>query len=129
MAEVLLTVLVRRPPVGHLVGLQCGKASAATTESPIRTTGDDLSLQLTLEHRDGKFRGPHVQQDSKGQFVYLRWGVSAGDRSATCDRRTKVYLGLLTPEVIAAGKPLALAYEGTAKDGFPACATVKVELA
>jgi hypothetical protein len=125
-------VLARRPPVGHLVGLQRGKASAATTESPVRTTGDDLRLDFTLEHRDGKFRGPYVQQDGKGQFVYLRWGVSAGDRGAACDRRTKVYLGLLTPEVVeaavAGGKRLVLAYDGTGKDGLPACATVPVSL-
>ncbi|MCW5938737.1 MAG: hypothetical protein KF884_05680 [Fimbriimonadaceae bacterium] len=127
-----LSLLVKSPPAGHLVGLQRGKGSSAKTEAPVRTTGDDLSFDLALEYRDGRFRGPFLQQDGKGQFIYLRWGVSAGDLTAVCDRRTKVYLGLVTPEAVASaaktGRRIVLAFDGAAKDGFPACATVKVTL-
>lgn len=78
------------------------------------------------------FGGPFVQKDGKGQFIYLCWGLMAGDTQSRWQRRTKIYLHDLTEDrvsqALATGEQLTLAIQGTGKDGGPACATVPVRL-
>lgn len=132
-----LRIISLKPPAGVSVALQTGKGSAGVPTGVAKTTGGDMefSVPLTvskLEAGSVSFSGPFVQKDDKGQFVYLRWGRSAGDPATCVDRRTKVYLHLLTADLVAraleSGDPLCLSFEGTAKDGHPACATVPVRL-
>ena len=99
------------------------------------TSNSDLRFSLELvagESKSGdlKFRSEFVQEDSKGQFVYLRWGQSAGAWGTDIQRRTKIYLGAVTPDLVGRSQqtqtPIVLAIHGKARDGGPACATVPV---
>lgn len=76
--------------------------------------------------------GQYVQKDSKGQFIYLVWGRSAGDFTSAWQRRTKIYVqglaDLSAERLSSADAQAVLLIAGTAKDGGPACATVPVKV-
>lgn len=130
-------LLVVAPPANCAVGVQSGKGSSSRTVGAVRTTGGDVAFSVqvtvrTIDESGVRFSGPFVQEDSKGQFVYLTWGKSAGDPFSPYQRRTKIYLNVVTPDTVrqalAVGSKVRLKISGTAKDGGPACATVPVEL-
>jgi hypothetical protein len=66
-------------------------------------------------------KGPTIQKDSKGRFVYIVWRDDTGQ----VNRRAKVYVESITEEMLEAGGPLEVLLPGVAKDGWPCCATVK----
>ena len=78
-----------------------------------------FSVQASV--KDGKLplRGPAVQKDSKGRFVYIVW------RGGDISRRAKVYIESIDQTLLDSGRPLTVVLPGTAKDGWPCCATVK----
>lgn len=132
-----IKLTVESPPAGVLVGLQTGKGSDGKPVDVRTTTGGNeiFDLQVTAMVADNgqvKFGGPYIQKDAKGQFFYLRWGRSAGQFGTCIDRRTKIYLGTMTPEVVSKavtnGTTVQILIAGTAKDGGPCCATVPVRL-
>lgn len=66
-------------------------------------------------------KGPAIQKDSKGRFVYIVWRDDTGQ----VNRRAKVYVESITEEMLETGGPLEVLLPGVANDGWPCCATVK----
>ena len=133
--DVPFEIVVKEPLPGVLASLQTGQGSKSQIVGAVRTTEADLVLSLTLRLAEGKdgaarWRGPFAQNDSRGDFVYVRWGRSAGDPLTEWNRRAKLYLAGVDPDAArraaASGKAVRLEIAGRARDGGPACPTVPV---
>src|SRR5579863_2573436 len=82
---------------GVMSAIQVGKGSEGKPITPSRTQGQThvIECQIALTRSaDGKPvpAGDLVQRDSKGLFVYVLWGTSAGEHGSPWTRRAKVYL-------------------------------------
>ena len=127
---VRMRIAVVRPPAGVRFCLQRGKENLEGTTA---TEGCDLHFDFEVRARPdagGSVRllGTFVQGPPTARFVYVCVGTCAGQLGSPWTRRVKVPLtGITWKQVEAAnGGLLEAAYEGTAKDGSPACATVKL---
>jgi len=98
---------------------------------PVRASSEPLSLDVPLRlSDDGRWLGPFVRREGpQRRFVYIAIGTSAGDHGSEWTRRAKIDIhDLPEPLKVAArtgGVPEAV-LPGRAKDGTPACATVRV---
>ena len=129
-----LCITLIKPPPGVPFCLQRGKADLVP---PSSDSGDILSFDFTVnvanDRFDGppKFRGPFVQGPPAGRFIYINSGNYAGQSDSCWSRRAKVPLSGITWELIeeALSKSSAVLearIAGTAGDGGPACATVRL---
>lgn len=120
-------IILVDPPTGVDFGVQKGRGSHYETIHKQRSVaGSDLCFEFELEVQKGPaFRGPLVQGTPDQRFVYLDIGTSAGQMDSPWTRRLKVPLTGITAEMIREGAVLETRVPGTAKDGGPACATVK----
>ncbi len=129
-----IRIVLVKPPPGVLFALRLG---AAQLVSPTRSNGGDVTfnLALTLKGRqangDPNFSGGFAQGPPTARFVYVRCGTCAGDFNSCWTRAAKVPLsGISWPmvEVAQAGESAVIVarFDGRAKDGGPACATVKL---
>jgi hypothetical protein len=76
-----------------------------------------------------RFLGPFVRNAGGVRFVYFASGTQAGQADSCWSRRGKVVLDMppeLARRAVASGRRLEARVQGTAKDGGPACATVKL---
>ncbi|HEY7337692.1 MAG TPA: DUF5990 family protein [Bryobacteraceae bacterium] len=127
--SVRLRIVVVRPPAGVRFCLQRGKENL---DGATAAEGCDLHFDFALRARldaDGGVRlvGTFVQGPPTARFLYICVGACAGQLGSPWTRRVKVPLtGITWKQVEAANGLLEAAYEGTAKDGSPACATVKL---
>ena len=132
--EVPLRVTVAQPPANVEFRLQRGRAELVPAT---RVTATDIGFDFAL--RLGPMRQPNrpnllgavAQGPPSGRFVYINSGRRAGQAGSRWDRRAKVPLGGITLDLIqaalAAGDVvLEACFEGTGRDGGPACATVKL---
>lgn len=99
------------------------------------STGADLSFDVTIQAERvagvPRFFGDVTQGPPSGRFVYVCSGSRAGQFGSGWTRRAKVPLGGIAwsaIETVIQGKArrLEACFDGTAKDGGPACATVKL---
>jgi hypothetical protein len=91
----------------------------------------DVTVRVGSPRPDGQptFLGRVTQGPPTERFVYVTSGKRAGQPDSCWDRRAKVALKGITPQLIAAvqqqpGARLEARVAGTAADGGPACATV-----
>ena len=93
-----------------------------------RTAGDGpLAFELpgTL-HPDGRMTGPFVRREGpQRRFVYIRIGTSAGDHASAWSRRAKVDIHTIPAALLVPGARLEVHLPGRARDGSPACATLR----
>ncbi len=93
-----------------------------------RTAGDGplaFELPVTL-HPDGRMTGPFVRREGpQRRFVYIRIGTSAGDHASAWSRRAKVDIHTIPAALLVPGARLEVHLPGPARDGSPACATVR----
>ena len=93
-----------------------------------RTAGDGplaFELPVTL-HPDGRMTGPFVRREGpQRRFVYIRIGTSAGDHASAWSRRAKVDIHTIPAALLVPGARLEVHLPGRARDGSPACATVR----
>ena len=93
-----------------------------------RTAGDGplaFELPITL-HPDGRMTGPFVRREGpQRRFVYIRIGTSAGDHASAWSRRAKVDIHTIPAALLVPGARLEVHLPGRAKDGSPACATLR----
>jgi hypothetical protein len=93
-----------------------------------RTAGDGplaFELPVTL-HPDGRMTGPFVRREGpQRRFVYIRIGTSAGDHASAWSRRAKVDIHTIPAALLAPNTRLEVHLPGRARDGSPACATVR----
>jgi Family of unknown function (DUF5990) len=129
-----LRIVVVEPPPRTMYALQLGRDQhvAPTTSEPSRVTFD-FSVDVEEDSATGSFRlrGPAVQGPLRGRFVYLgvRWIVPSTGLST--GGRVKVTLENITPAQIRsvlshASSALEAEFEGTGRNGLPACASVKL---
>jgi hypothetical protein len=94
--------------------------------------GEALAFDFPIRVAEGpKFFGDQVRREGPvRRFVYVRVGQSAGDCSSAWSRRMKIDIHDIEPEMLeraaSDGGVVEISLEGTAKDGTPACATVRV---
>ena len=133
MSEVPLRITIVRPPKGVQFCLQ-GKTSADLVDKTVATESDiSFDFSVRLAPREAKepprFLGEHTHGPPSGRFVYLCVGTLAGQADSCWTRRVKIPLAGLTWPLIEGvwkkpGARLEARYQGTGKDGGPACATV-----
>ena len=75
---------------------------------------------------DGRLQGPFVRREGpERRFVYLRIGQSAGDCTSAWSRRAKIDVHDIPMAMRRDGAVLEIRLPGRAKDGTPACATLR----
>jgi Family of unknown function (DUF5990) len=132
--ELQLRITLIKPPPNVRIALQRGKAELF---EPTTSTGADLSFSFTVrvkgEPDEGppRFLGEFTQGPPAVRFVYVNSGTYAGDPNTGWARRAKIPLGGIDWPLIrrARSKPnyiLEVKYPGTARDGGPTCAGVKL---
>jgi len=129
-----LCITLIKPPPDVPFCLQQGKADLVP---PSSDSGENVSFDFTVDiandRTDGppKFRGPFVQGPPAGRFIYINSGTYAGQADSCWSRRAKIPLSGITWDLIeeALSKSsvvLEARIAGTAGDGGPACATVRL---
>ena len=132
--EIPLRITLVQPPSGVRFCLQRGRADLASCQE---ASGDHLSFDFTLRvHGDRaggppNLRGDFAQGPPATRFVYVNSGTLAGQKGSCWTRRAKVPLSGITWELIedVVAKPgtvLEARIPGTAKDGGPVCASVRL---
>jgi len=130
-----LRIVVEQPVAGVALALQRGASGKATLVGPAHGSTDALvfELDVTLDGSTAaggpRLVGPFVQGPPTARFVYLTIGASAGQIGSPWQRRAKVPLGAIDWQAIEAlspGERLTAHFNGTARDGSPACATVPI---
>ena len=133
--ELILRIVVEKPPAGVFFGLQKGRGSNYETVQTVESGTNDLQFEFTLRVEQGKdgnpnFLGPFVQGPPHERFVYLDIGTYAGQTSTLWSRRLKIPLrGVAWKLIEQAAKSSSARLEtyvaGTGKDGGPTCGTVR----
>jgi len=131
--NVTLRISVIAPPAGVAHCLQ-GKDGVCVDVR--MSTSKTMLFEIPVRLEEGKtgwrFLGDFVRTEGKTRrFVHVATGRQAGQHSTEWNRRAKVDLPEIIPEMVraAAGSGLVLegAYPGTDTKGGPSCATVQVE--
>lgn len=135
--EILLHIILEKPPSDVDFALQKGKGSNYETIQKQRSNTQDLHFEFTVnvkgdKHNDAlpDFLGVFVQGPSYERFIYIDIGASAGQKDSVWSRRLKIPLKGISWEIIDqmltnANLILEACVPGTGKDGTPNCATVK----
>jgi hypothetical protein len=103
----------------------------------VRSNGADLAFELTLtvsgQLASGvpRYLGSLVHGPANERFVYLRIGTMAGDAESCWTRRAKIHLSEITWAMVeqartSPGSVILGRFGGTAKDGGPSCASLRV---
>jgi hypothetical protein len=127
--EIAMRIVIERPVPGVLHSLQ---AKDGHPLDPKRSNeGEPLAFDFPIRVAPGpKFFGDQVRREGPvRRFVYIRLGQSAGDHASPWSRRMKIDIHDIAAELLeraaAGGGAVELTVDGTAKDGTPACATVR----
>lgn len=131
-----LRIVLLNPPAGVDYGVQKGRGGAYETISKQRSIGGDLIFDFTVGLKPGSasgepdFTGPIVQGPPGARFLYLDIGTYAGQLDSIWSRRLKVPLRGFTKVALdrCAANPatvLETRIPGTARDGEPACGSMK----
>jgi hypothetical protein len=129
--QIAARIVLVDPPKGVAFALQRGKNELASmTTASGKSLAFDFSFQVSRGD-DGlpRFSGEFVQGPTRGKFVYVNSGTSAGQYGSPWTRRAKIGLQSLDwPTLERAAKApnavLQARIAGQHKDGGPACATV-----
>ena len=126
--EVALRIVIEQPVVGVLYSLQ---AKDGLPLDPKRShQGEPLAFDFAIRIGPGpKFFGDQVQREGPTRrFVYIRIGDLAGDPDSLWSRRMKIDVHDIEDELlnrVCEDSVVSITVLGTAKDGTPACATVR----
>ena len=129
--EIRLRIVIENPVPGVLHSLQ---QDDAPLDPKTSVSGEALSFDFPVrvsrsETGAPKFFGKQVRPEGPvRRFVYIRIGTAAGDHSSEWTRRMKIDIHDIDPELLeqaAKAGVLVGTIGGTAKDGSPACATIK----
>ena len=129
--EVRARIVIERPVVGVLHSLQEG--DDAPLDPKASKAGErlvfDFPLRIERTSDGAKFFGKQVRREGPlRRFVYIRVGTCAGDRASPWTRRMKIDIHDIDPALLdkaMKGGVLEGTIDGTAKDGSPACATIR----
>lgn len=134
---VIVRIILQKPPDGVDFGLQKGSGHPYETVQIQQARAQDIRFECALTVKGDRqkdenpgFSGPFVQGSPPEKFIYIDIGTYAGQAECIWGRRLKVPLRGITWETIeqvitASEFVLETQVPGSAKDGSPACATVK----
>ena len=96
----------------------------------VTATEAPLSLDApVILNDDNRLTGPFVRREGPTRrFVYIAIGTSAGQHASEWSRRAKIDVHDIPADLLAQarqGEVLEVVLPGRAKDGGPACATVR----
>jgi hypothetical protein len=127
--EIPMRIVIEQPVPGVLHSLQSKDGHPL---DPKRSNkGEPLSFDFPIRFAPGpKFFGDQVRREGPiRRFVYIRSGQSAGEHGSPWSRRMKIDIHDIGPDLLeraaGGGGAVELTVNGTAKDGTPACATVR----
>jgi hypothetical protein len=134
--ELLLRIILEKPPAGVDFGLQKGRGSDYETIQTHRADGNDLKFEFPVGIKKNTavdqpdFSGPFVQGPRDQRFIYIDIGTYAGQTDTIWSRRLKIPLIGITWAMIdqlseRSMPVLETRVRGTGSDGGPSCATVK----
>ena len=126
-SEIRARIVIEQPVPGVLHSLQQDDAPLDPKKSK---AGEPLVFEFPLRVAPGpKFYGKQVRPEGPvRRFVYVRIGTSAGQHFSPWTRRMKIDIHDIDPALLdraIAGGVLEGTINGTAKDGSPACATIR----
>jgi hypothetical protein len=125
--RIMLRLTIQDPVAGLTYSLQ--DAKSAPVEPRVageRPLSFYVPASLTAE---GRLAGPFVRREGpERRFVYIAIGQAAGDAASAFSRRAKIDVHEIPADVLDAaslGATIGVALPGRARDGGPACATVR----
>jgi len=125
--EIMLRLTIADPVAGVLYSLQDAKSVPVEP----RTAGEaPLSFYVPVSlSDDGRFTGRFVRREGpERRFVYIAMGQGAGDHETAVSRRAKIDIHDIPAALLdeaRLGAILGVTLPGRARDGGPACATVR----
>jgi len=124
------TITLRLTTADPVAGVAYSLQDKANMPVDPRIAGDgpiSFDASVTLSD-DDRLTGPFVRREGPTRrFVYIAIGTSAGQHSEW-SRRAKIDVHDISAELLArarAGRVLEVVLPGRARDGGPACATVR----
>jgi hypothetical protein len=127
--EIPARIVIDHPVAGVAHSLQ--SKDGHPLDPKLSKSGERLTFDFPLRVGPGpKFFGDQVRPEGpERRFVYVRIGQSAGQHGSPWSRRMKIDIHdtdqALLDRATAGEGVLEFAVNGTAKDGTPACATVR----
>jgi hypothetical protein len=127
--EVRMRIVIEDPVPGVMLSLQ-GRDDRPLDPKK-SDSGEAIAFDFAIRVGPGpRFLGEQVRREGKERrFVYVRVGRAAGQFLSPWTRRMKIDIHDMPAAVLRrglVGEVLQATVNGTAKDGSPACATVKV---
>lgn len=128
--EIRMRLVIESPVPGVAHSLQDKKSSPVDAKSS--AAGESLAFDFPVRIGPGpKFHGEQVRSEGPTRrFVYIAVGRQAGAHESCWSRRMKIDIHTIPRALLdgaIAGKCLVGAVHGTAADGSPVCATVRVQ--
>ena len=125
--EIRARIVIERPVPGVLHSLQ---QDDAPLDPKASKGGEPLAFEFPLRIAPGpKFFGKQVRREGpERRFVYIRIGTAAGQHGSPWTRRMKIDIHDVDPALLdkaCSGGVLEATIDGTARDGSPACATIR----
>jgi hypothetical protein len=135
--ELIVRIVLQKPPGGVDFGLQKGSGHPYETVQVQQAHAQDIRFECPVTVKGDRqtdekpgFSGPFVQGSPPEKFIYIDIGTYAGQRESIWGGRLKVPLrgiswDTIEEVIISSELVLETQVPGSAKDGSPACATVK----
>ncbi|WP_425984442.1 DUF5990 family protein [Brevundimonas sp. TWP1-2-1b1] len=125
------TITLRLTIAAPVAGVAYSLQDKANMPVEPRIAGDgpiSFDVPVTLSD-DGRLTGTFVRREGPARrFVYIAIGASAGQHASEWSRRAKIDIHDIPADLLVQaceGRLLEVALPGRAKDGGPACATVR----
>ena len=125
------TITLRLTIAAPVAGVAYSLQDKANMPVEPRIAGDgpiSFDVPITLSD-EGRLTGPFVRREGPSRrFVYIAIGTSAGQHASEWSRRAKIDIHDIPADLLTQareGRLLEVVLPGRAKDGGPACATVR----
>lgn len=133
-STIRLRFIVTDPVPGVALALQSGRFDLVP---PTSVTASAVTFECAVEASQPVAGGPVVcygpftQGPPAARFVYITVGTRAGQPNSPYERRAKIPLTGITPELFLGAvkdpeRMLEVQFGGRGRDGSPVCATVKL---
>ena len=133
-STIRLRIVVTDPAPGVAHALQSGRFDIVP---PTSVTASAVAFEFAVEASrpvaDGPVvcYGPFTQGPPTERFVYITVGTRAGQLNSPYERRAKIPLTGITPELFLGAvqdseRVLEVRFGGRGRDGTPVCASVKL---
>lgn len=126
-STITLRLTIADPVAGVAYSLQ-DKANMPVEPRVAGGTPISFDVPVTLSD-DSRLTGPFVRREGPSRrFVYIAIGTSAGQHASEWSRRAKIDVHDIPADLLVQareGRLLEVVLPGRARDGGPACATVR----